>query len=324
MVSVAPCRLLSAGGLFYGGKGVAEEMNKLKYAILVLLGGCSYGTLSTIMKVAFQDGYTTQQLIGGQYLFGWLLLLLLTLVFSRVRINAKMALKLVLVGLSMSVTSIFYSKSVTVLPASIAVVALFQFTWIGVLLEAVAERKWPSREKWLSMVLLLTGSFLAGGVFNSTLESLSVACILFGLVAACSFAFYIFVSGRVGTSVPVLNKSLFMVTGAIVLVFAVFSPSILYDGSIPGGLWKYGLVLSLLGIIVPVVFFAIGVPKVGPGLGTILSAAELPAAVVVSVWVLRENVTFLQWIGIIIIFAGIILPQLIQPGTIREKSREKE
>jgi len=51
-------------------------------------------------------------------------------------------------------------------------------------------------------------------------------------------------------------------------------------------------------------------PKVGPGLGAILSAAELPAAVVVSVLVLQEQVSVLRWLGIIIVMLGIAIPQL--------------
>lgn len=56
----------------------------------------------------------------------------------------------------------FYGFAVEQLPASIAIVLLFQFTWIGVILEAVVDRKLPSREKVISMVILLIGTVLAG------------------------------------------------------------------------------------------------------------------------------------------------------------------
>lgn len=94
-------------------------------------------------------------------------------------------------------------------------------------------------------------------------------------MSAVSFAFYIFVSGRVATQVPAVNKSLYMTTSAMVIIMTVFSPSFLYDGAITDGLWKYGLPLGLLGIVIPVLFFSIGVPKLGSGLGAILGAAEL-------------------------------------------------
>ena len=57
--------------------------------------------------------------------------------------------------------------------------------------------------------------------------------------------------------------------------------------------------------------FSIGVPKVGTGLGTILGAAELPTAIIASITLVHEVVTFMQWIGIIVILLGIFTPQLL-------------
>ncbi|MCU6340081.1 hypothetical protein KW823_26570, partial [Enterobacter quasiroggenkampii] len=88
-------------------------------------------------------------------------------------------------------------------------------------------------------------------------------------------------------------------------------------------LWKFGLPMGLLGIIIPVIFFGIGVPKIGSGLGTILGAAELPAAVVMSVLVLRGQVTMLQGGGIVLIFGGICLPQLALVNQKKANTREK-
>lgn len=59
-------------------------------------------------------------------------------------------------------------------------------------------------------------------------------------------------------------------------------------------------------------FFAVSLPKVGVGLGTILCAAELPSAMVVSVIFLNEQVTSLQWFGMCLIIVGIALPEGIK------------
>lgn len=107
-------------------------MNKLKYPLIVLLGACSYGVLSSIMKVGMKDGFTVPQMLGGQYIFGWTFLLISVLLLSRKRVAMRQWLSLLAVGIPMSGTSVFYGWAVERLPASIAVVLLFQFTWIGV------------------------------------------------------------------------------------------------------------------------------------------------------------------------------------------------
>lgn len=285
-------------------------MNKLKYSLLILIGACSYGVLSSIMKVGMNEGFTVSQMLGGQYVFGWLLLLLLMLLFSRKKLAPKQWLSLLAVGITMSGTSVFYGKAVERLPASIAVVLLFQFTWIGVLMEAAADRRIPSRSKIISIVILIMGTLLAGGVIGESTGPLDMKGVVYGLLAAFTFALYMFVSGRVGTTVPVFNKSFFMTTGSGVIVLSVFSPAFIWDGALGAGLWKYAVILGILGILIPVLFFAIGMPKVGSGTGAILGAAELPAAVVASVLLVHEHVSSLQWFGIALIFIGIAVPQI--------------
>ncbi|MDH6672714.1 drug/metabolite transporter (DMT)-like permease [Paenibacillus sp. LBL] len=295
------------------------NMRLLKYALLVFLGACSYGSLSTIIKLGMKDGFSMQQLVGSQYFFGWVMLLLLVLLFSRKKLGMKLGLSLLVAGITISLTGIFYGFAVEELPASIAIVLLFQFTWIGVILEAIVDRKFPSREKCISMLILLIGTILAGGILEPSVGGITAKGVIFGLMSAVSFAFYIFVSGRVATQVPAVNKSLYMTTSALIIILMAFSPSFIYDGAIPDGLWKFGLPLGLLGIVIPVLFFSIGVPKLGSGLGAILGAAELPAAVVASVLILNEEVSLLRWVGIIVVLLGIATPQLL-PIWIRKKS----
>lgn len=298
-------------------------MDKLKYSLLVFLGACSYGVLSTVLKLGLLEGYKVDQILGGQYFFGWCMLLVLMLIFSRVRVSWKQTGALLLAGIPMSLTGIFYNYAVDQLPASLAVLLLFQFTWIGIILEAVWERKFPSRNKIISMILLIAGTLLAGGVLEQSGGQWTTSGVILGLLSALTFAIYIFVSGKVATNVPVLSKSFIMVSGALVIMFAVISPSFLFDGSLAQGVWKFSIPQALLGSVIPVVFFAIGVPKVGPGLGTILGAAELPAAVIVSVLVLQEQVTWLQWFGILLIIVGIIVPQLAELWLHRESDTRR-
>ncbi|MCP3739449.1 CynX/NimT family MFS transporter [Rossellomorea sp. BNER] len=70
--------------------------------------------------------------------------------------------------------------------------------------------------------------------------------------------------------------------------------------------------LGLFGVALPPLLFSIGMPHVGPGLGTILSASELPVAVFMSAWIVAENISIWQWIGVILIIGGIIMGNVKQ------------
>jgi drug/metabolite transporter (DMT)-like permease len=50
-----------------------------------------------------------------------------------------------------------------------------------------------------------------------------------------------------------------------------------------------------------------GFPLTGIGLGSIVSALELPVSVTMAYILLNEKVNFLQWLGIVLIIVAIII-----------------
>ena len=101
--------------------------------------------------------------------------------------------------------------------------------------------------------------------------------------------------------------------GGILVVLAVFQPSFIQQPSEIVGMADFGLLVAIFGNILPVVFFAIGTPHLDSSMSTIMGAAELPAAILAAMWILHEQVAVFQFAGIVLILAGIIIPQ-IQPG----------
>lgn len=145
----------------------------------------------------------------------------------------------------MSMTGIFYAISVEELPASIAVVLLFQFTWIGVVIEAIANRTFPSREKVISILILFAGTLFAGGIFEGLGQSF-LQRDYFRTISCCLFFILCFASGRVATEVPPYTKSFLMTTSATLIVCLFFPPTFLTDGALQAGLWKYAFFLGFV------------------------------------------------------------------------------
>lgn len=279
-----------------------------KYVLLVLFAGCSLGSLSTITKIGISKGFSVGELLAGQFFIGWLILMVLV-VLSKKKLKFQ-GLKFVLIGgVAIGCVSIFYTLAVSKLPASIAVLLLFQFTWIGLLLDSLNQKRWPEPKSLLSVIILLIGTFLASGVLGAKEFTYDPVGILLGLLAAICFAIYIFIMSRMSAEVPAVQKSFYMVTIAGILVLTVFTPESLFQGNISGEWWMFGLFLALLGNIFPVLFMSIGVPKVGSSVGTILSSSELPAAVLLSAVFLHEAVHLVQWGGVLLVLIGIVISQ---------------
>lgn len=281
------------------------------YPLLVVIAASSYGVVSTIVKLAMREGFTASEAITSQFFIGFLLASGIFLVTNRSKINFNGIKTLVLAGALTGVTNIVYGRSLVYLPASLAVVLLFQFTWIGMLVSCIAKRQFPSRIEFISLIVLFAGTIPAAGLIDVDLTQIPFQGWLWGLAAAVCFSLFIFVNGKPIKGMKTSNRLLLVSFFAFITTAIFQSPEIIWNGTLfHGGLWVYGVALGLFGMIIPVFLFTIAVPKVGSGMSSILSAFELPIAVTVSVILLAETVTFVQILGIVIIVIGIGLPTI--------------
>ena len=283
----------------------------LKGVFLVGLGATSYGMLATFVKIAHGEGFTTPEVTIAQFVYGITGMLLITMFQKSKKGNdvAKASTKnisqLVLAGTSLGMTSIFYYLAVKYIPVSIAIVLLMQTVWMGVLFEMILEKKRPSTQKIISVLIVLFGTALATNLIQSKV-ALDWRGIALGLLAAASFTTTMFTANRVATHISSAQRSLYMLLGGAVIVtgFAIATQNTPFNFEI---FMKWGIVLALFGTIIPPLLFNAGFPLTGIGLGSIVSALELPVSVLMAYVLLGEKVIFIQWIGIILIILAIVI-----------------
>ncbi|MCX8585050.1 MULTISPECIES: DMT family transporter [unclassified Gilliamella] len=284
--------------------------------LLVFLGACSFGVLSSIVKTAYQSGYTLGQVTGVQCFLGMLILWgihLIVKTLKQPKIKNKKTLtpkwKVCAVGIFPGLVGICYYQCVQLVPASIAIILLMQYLWISVIIDFVIFKNKPSPLQLVTVVIIIVGSCFAAGLFNQAIELNLTGC-LFGFLAALMYSLFITTSSNIGNELPKLEKSALMITGACIVTFCIFPPLFFFELSIDDKIYQLGFLLALLGTVLPPFLFSVGMPKIGISLSAILSAAELPVAVTCSYFYLKESVYLNQWIGVVIILFAIALPNL--------------
>jgi drug/metabolite transporter (DMT)-like permease len=105
---------------------------------------------------------------------------------------------------------------------------------------------------------------------------------------------------------PPLKRSLFMILGGLIIISFIFHSSLNHGFSYAIFL-RWGLVLSLFGTILPPLLFTRGMPLTGMGLGAIIASVEMPVSVLMAHLLLKEPVSFLQWVGVILILFAVVL-----------------
>ncbi|MGH2623195.1 MAG: EamA family transporter [Sphingobacterium sp.] len=143
-------------------------MEKYKGALAVLIGAASFGILSTFVKKAYHAGFNLAVVTGIQALLGALLLWLLWWIFYPKNDYTKYPSKspkwkIIIAGISTGTVSILYYKSVSLVPASLAIVLLMQYIWIGQLIEMVFFKIKPSLSQLIVIISILAGTVIATG-----------------------------------------------------------------------------------------------------------------------------------------------------------------
>lgn len=283
----------------------------LKGVFLVALGATSYGMLATFVKLAYKDGFTTAEVTSSQFIYGIIGVLIINL-FQKfnnkekaVQASSKNIAQLMIAGTSLGMTSVFYYLCVRYIDVSIAIVLLMQTVWMGVLLEWFLDKKLPSTQKIVSVIIVLFGTFLATKLYEFNIK-LDWRGIFWGILAAASFTTTMFTANKVALGISSAQRSLYMLLGGAVIVFT-FS-AFTQVGSLNLDIFKnYGLFLALFGTIIPPMLLNAGFPKTGLGLGSIVASLELPVSVMMAYLILKEEVVIWQWFGILLIILAIVI-----------------
>lgn len=280
------------------------------------IGAASYGVLTTFVKMAYAEGFTFAEVTFSQMFLGFLLVFILNFFYKGTPSSGKTALKptkknirnLLLAGIPLGLTSVFYYASVQYVSVSVGIVLLMQSVWMGIVLDAVVEKKFPSFLKLCAAAVILFGTLLATNIFLEQAQ-IDVRGLGFGLLAALSYTFTIYVSNRVANHLPPVLRSKWILFGGVLMVGTISLPSLLTGFNFEI-FYKWGPILAVFGAVLPPILFTAGMPKIKVGLGAIISSLELPVAVLMAYFLLNESVNSYQWAGIVLILISVVAMNL--------------
>ncbi|SFT12682.1 DMT family transporter [Paenibacillus sp. BC26] len=280
--------------------------------LCVLMGAASYGLLSVIIKMAYEDGFTQGQVTVHQTGIGMAMLWLIALARWRRWQNPLRGswLKLALIGTcGLAMTTILYNAALQRLDASLAIVLLFQFTWITILLDSIQKRTWPGKFRLLAIVIVMIGTVLAAQLPESGLTKVSIIGVLAGFLSAVSYSLFIWWTGQLEGQQDAVIRSAVMVSAGFVLITLLYG-SEAFSASREAALVGWGLLLGTLAQVVPTLLFNIGIPRIGSSLSALLGAVELPVVILTAWTILGEPLSVWRVIGILLIVAGIGIAEL--------------
>lgn len=216
-------------------------MKQIKYSIMVLLGGTLYGTMSSFVK-AYSYGFTAAELSFWQAFAAFIILAVCTIGSAKGnsgKLHRNDVLSLIFTGSMIGLTNFLYYRSVQFIPASLAIILLMQFTWFSMLLEWLFLHRCPTRTEFITVLAILVGTVMASGILSADTHSYSSIGIGLALLSSLTYGTYIVANGQYGRSVRWEAKSMAIMLGSSITIFAINAPRII-EGNICAWSSSYG------------------------------------------------------------------------------------
>lgn len=159
--------------------------------------------------------------------------------------------------------------------------------------------------------MVIVGSLMGSGLADEVMHgTASVECLGIGIAMLCAlfYAMYMHFNSLVELEYPPLLRTFVQIVGAAAAGLLI--TPFMTDQPLTLALAPYGFIMGLVMTVAPCVCLAAASAKLPGSLIAVLSASELPMAVLTGVVVLGETLTPLRGIGAAIICAAIAASNL--------------
>ena len=210
-------------------------------------------------------------------------------------------------GLFASVPVInFYYIAIQRTNASIACLLLFTNPIFVTLYYIIFEKQQISISKIIAVSITFIGSILVLNISPSTLSDIDIIGILAGIASSFSYAFYnIYAYKKLKKYSP--GAIIFYCTIVVFLFSSIININFYSRlDQINFGMLKYTIFLTAITNTLPVVLLYSGIKIIGAQIASIIATGEIPFTMILSYFVLNENLNGIQVLGSILIMGAIL------------------
>lgn len=308
-------------------------MSRQRGYIYALIGALSYSVLAIFGKYALQAGATPEGITFWQYAFTFAILLAYFLITDRSKLRTEpvMLLKFATIGiLGGMMTNFFYYHALNHLNAGIATMLLFSSPIIINLFFVISGIRKIKLLFFLPLLMGLAGNFLSLNLLAEKHLQMSGIGILFGLLAAVFFAFYVVFMDLKVRDQNAHHLNMFASFFAMIasgLYTIMTKPSAMLP---PSSSFLWLILTAIFSGVIGVYFSYHSLQIIGSDKSSIISTMELPFTLVIAFFILNERLSAVQLIGMSLVTGAIVVMRLIeskQPSpalqtvrSVREKS----
>jgi len=254
-----------------------------------------------------------------------ILLALYMLVFNRAAFKIKLKDLWCFLGsglLSLTMFGLAYMSAMQEMSLSMAVVLLYTSPVFVILLSAPLFKERITLTKVIALALVIFGAVCTTGVILGSL-TITTKGLLYGIISGLGYALYsIFSRFAFQRGYKPLTVTFYTFLFSVVTLAFICDP-----GEIPGlistpGIAGWLVALGIVTCLIPYLLYTKGLEGIENGTASILATIEMVVATLVSALFFQEPFGLTNLVGIVLVFAGIVIMNVRMPRKAPSEIRE--
>jgi drug/metabolite transporter (DMT)-like permease len=280
-----------------------------KGLIYALISGAAYGSLSVLGKMGLQTGTAPSELLG--YRFGIAALVLFAILaltdFDLVKPARSTIIKGLILGFCFyGLQSMLFFHALLYIPASTATLIIYFYPLTVTLLSMVFFRMKATRGVYASLFLILAGCAMV--FYDAFVKGLSIYGVGLAVASMMGFSIYLITAQFFLKGEHPLRITLYALLATALFFMLFHNP--LKILTLNGRQFAIVLGLALFPTVLAVSLLYKAIEKIGSAYTSIFSTLEPIVTVILAACILGEEIAAVQILGMSLIIAGILIPNL--------------
>ncbi len=303
-------------------------MKKDKLGIIyVLIAGALWGTMGVFVNYFKSQSLSSIDIAAIRLLFASIIMTGVILANDSTLLKFKLRDIWCFLGsglISLMIFTVCYFKTIFLSSMSVAAVLLYTSPVFVIILSRIIFKEKISAAKAISCIVCIAGTALVSGIIGAD-TSISLAAFLLGISSGIAYALYSIFSRfalRKAYSSLTITAYTFIFATLGLLFFADFdaiSVCILTKPLNCGIMILTGLITAVL----PYLFYTMGLKHIDAGKASVVAAIEPVIAVIIGVIAFDDDMSDIQYLGIILVILSIIIQSIKFNNKIKEKTYGK-
>ncbi len=299
---------------------MSEDKQTKGGILFVITAGICWGIISLFVNSLSRAGFDTLSIVAMRTWCASILMFLYLLIFKRklLKIDLKDIWMFVGTGvLSLTFFTYCYFTSIIETGAAVAVVLLYTSPIFVMVMSAVFFKEKITSTRIVAIFLTFLGCVLITGLIGSS-DKLSFRGILLGLGAGFGYALYSIFGGYAVKKYSSLTISFYTFVLCGIAMLFIYPPgkvAALAKGTLgasPAGKGAVTVILLVVGIslictVIPYITYTIGLARMEKSKAAVLVTIEPLVGTLIGFILFGENINLFKVLGILMIFAAIII-----------------